>query len=127
MTFDRCDDHQDWDEVGVLAMQEHAIDILDRYFPTFDAAAQAQELYERAMREVNEGAPSLFDAFEAVRAGLAARPQARVWRTFLSEAFDALAPFSFTIRFSRIGENPTNHRKGNDHGQQTGFQPAGPD
>lgn len=128
VTFDRCDDYQDWDQVDIVGLHEHVMDILGRHFQTYHDAAEALSQHDRTIREINESAPHLFSAFERARAGFAAHPPAQAWRAYLAEACPALAPFSFTIRFSQIGEDPRNQTRGNDHGgQSTGIQPSGPD
>lgn len=127
-SFDRADQEQDWDQVNVTGLHEEIVEVLGRHFDSFDQAAAAQSEYERTMREVDASAPHLFSAFEMARAGLAAHPPARQWQSFMRAACEAVAPFSFAVRFSQIGENPTNHNvRGNDHGgQQTGIQSPGP-
>ncbi len=95
----------------MVGLEDTVFASLEYHFDGYNAAAVAQREYARLMNEIDTGAPNLFGAFEAARAGLEARPPAKVWRTFQKDAEAAIAPFCFSIRFLQTGDAFNNEPK----------------
>ena len=101
VTFDRCDSPAEWSVTDICGLQEVVMTAMDRHFDGYAAAAEAQKAYRRVVMEIeNDPSMTLFGAEEALRAGLAAHPDALEWSAFETEAAASIAPFCFSIRFT---------------------------
>jgi hypothetical protein len=98
ITFDRRDTQADCNQADLYSLQEFVLVALDRHFGGYALAAAAQEEYRRVKADI-EADTNLFGADAALRAGLAAHPEAREWADFEQEAAAGIEPFCFSIRF----------------------------
>ena len=75
---------------------------LGRHFASYGTAAAAQRDFGRLTAFIEADAPTLFGAHEALRAGLAAHPDAHEWAAFERDAAEGIAPVRFSIRFTEL-------------------------
>ena len=101
VAFDRCDDATDGRQLDAIGLQDIVMAALGRQFTAYRSAAEAQTAYRRVQAAAREDEGlTLFGAAEAMRAGLTANPEALRWSAFEQEAAAAIAPTSFSIRFT---------------------------
>jgi len=98
ITFGAGNAEADGAHADILDLHAAVVAALDRHFGGYDVAAEAQEEYRRVRAEIAADA-GLFGWAEALRAGLAARPQAQEWAEFERDAAAGIEPHCFSIRF----------------------------
>jgi hypothetical protein len=97
ITFDHCDTEADGGQADILG-RKPSWPRSDRRFGGSELAAAAQDAYRRVRADIDADA-NLFGWAEALRAGLAANPEAREWDEFERDATAGIEPFCFSIRF----------------------------
>jgi hypothetical protein len=98
MTFDGGETETNCGQIDIESLQDFVVTALERHFDGYAAAAAAQEQYKRVKADIEANA-NLFGTAEAMRAGLAAHPEALEWAAFEQEATVGIEPYCFSIRF----------------------------
>lgn len=102
LQFDRPDAPASLDAVVVDGMTDSVLKALRDHFRDYgDAArAQAEHRYVKAHVEGDTTIP-LFSIYETFRAAVHANAKALQWAAFIRDAQVSIAPYCFSIRFSR--------------------------
>ena len=102
LKFERTDALSGLDSAGLNSLSDGLLTALNRHFETYSEAAHAQSehRYVRAHVEGDPTAP-LFGMYETFRAAVHANLKALKWEAFVRDAQVTVAPYCFSIRFSR--------------------------